>query len=246
MDKKENKLTIVLSIVVAALVIAGAIIYAFRSGGGTGGQSGKTDLAAKGLLTAGLPLRGDAKAPVTIVEFGDFQCVACVQFFATVEPQLKKELIDTGKANMAFKPLTFIDQFASKDRAGESWMAAQAAECAADQGKFWEMHDAIYQAELNEVLAKKNNENSGNLTKSFFVNTAVSLKLNSSQFTSCLDSQTYTDKIDGFMADAQKAMGNQISTPTLFVIKDGVATQMKGNMGFDVNAYVSLIASSTK
>lgn len=247
MDKKQNKLTIVLSIVVAALVIAGAIIYAIRSGGGAGGgQAAKTNLTAKGLLTAGLPLRGDAKAPVTIVEFGDFQCVACVQFFATVEPQLKKELIDTGKANMAFKPLTFIDQFAGKDRAGESWMAAQAAECAADQGKFWEMHDAIYQAELNEVLAKKNNENSGNLTKSFFVNTAVSLKLNSSQFTSCLDSQTHTDKIDGFMADAQKAMGDQISTPTLFVIKDGVATQMQGNASFDINAYISLIASSTK
>jgi protein-disulfide isomerase len=242
MNKNQNRLTTTLSIIVSVLVIGVAIFYAVSKSGSSGGSSGTKipSLKDQGLSLSGLPLRGNPDASSTIIEFGDFQCVACAQFFKIADPQIKTEFIDTGKANMAFKPLTFIDQFAGKDRTGESWHAAQAVECAADQGKFWEMHDAIYSAEVSEVAAGGSNENSGNLTKDFFVNEAKNLKMDVNQFTSCYDSQTHTDKIDGFYSDAQKAMGSQISTPTIFIIKNGTAQKITSP--FDINSYKAIIS----
>jgi protein-disulfide isomerase len=242
MNKNQNKLTISLSIIVSVLVIGVAIFYTMSKSGSSGGGLGiKTPtLGEQGLSLSGLSLKGNPNASSTIVEFGDFQCIACAQFFAMVEPQLKTEFIDTGKANMAFKPLTFIDQFAGKERQGESWHAAQAVECAADQGKFWEMYDAIYSAEASEAAAGKNNENSGNLTRDFFTNVVKGLNIDVNQFASCYDSQAHTDKIDGFYSDAQKAMGSQISTPTVFVIKDG--TVQKIASPFDINSYKAIIS----
>lgn len=241
MDEKQNKLSIALSIVVAALLIGGVIIYISRSGsnGKNNGGSSTVSLADQGLVLDGLAIKGDPKAKMTLLEFGDFQCVACAQYFYTIEPQIEKDLVNTGKSNEAFKILTFIDDYAQKSGKGESWQAAQAAMCAADQGKFWEMHDSIYQSEVNEVLSKKQNENSGNLTRDFFINAAKDLKMNEVQFTSCFDSQKYTDKINNFMVDAQKAMGASVSTPTIYLIRDGVAQKVENP--FDVNALEALV-----
>jgi len=241
MDGKQNKLSIALSIIVAALLIGGAIFYISRSGSGVENNSGPptVSLADQGLALDGLAIKGDPKAKATLLEFGDFQCIACAQYFYTIEPQIEKDLVSTGKANEAFKILTFIDDYAQKSGKGESWQAAQAAMCAADQGKFWEMHDLIYQAEANEVLSKKQNENSGNLTRNFFINAAKDLKVNEAQFTSCFDSQKYTDKINSFMVDAQKAMGASVSTPTIYLIKDEVAQKVENP--FDANALEALV-----
>jgi protein-disulfide isomerase len=243
MNSQKNKLTIVLSILVAALAIGGAIIYISKGAGNQGGDQNQ-NLVDQGLSVEELSLKGDPKAKATILEFGDFQCIACAQFFAAIEPQITKELLDTGKANMAFKTLTFIDQYAGKERQGESWLSAQATECAADQGKFWEMYDAIYQAEVDELLANKQNENSGNLTRDFFVKTAQNLKMGENQFTSCLDSQKHTDKIDSFMADAQKAMGNRVSTPSVYVIKDSVV--QKVDNPFDFKSLEAIITGTNQ
>ena len=70
---------------------------------------------------------------MTIVEFADFQCPYCGRHQQTVQPILQQEYIDTGKANFLYKHLAFLGP--------ESVYAAEAAECAADQGKFWEYHD---------------------------------------------------------------------------------------------------------
>jgi len=241
MDGKQNKLSIALSIIVAALLIGWAIFYISRSGSGVKNNSGPptVSLAGQGLSLDGLVIKGDPKAKATLLEFGDFQCVACAQYFYTVEPQIEKDLVTTGKANEAFKILTFIDDSVQKSGNGESWQAAKATMCAADQGKFWEMHDLIYQAEVNEILSKKQNENSGNLTRDFFVNAARNLKMDEAQFTFCFDSQKYTDKINNFMVDAQKAMGTSVSTPTIYLIKDGIAQKVENP--FDVNALEALV-----
>ncbi len=230
---KNNKTTIALSIIVAAIIIAGAILYVARpkTTAAPAASNSQPSLADKGLSIDGLPVLGDPKAPATILEFGDFQCIACVRFFAMAEPQITKDLINTGKANMVFKILDFIGP--------ESIDAAEAAECSADQGKFWEMHDAIYNAELNEVKANKNNENSGNLTKNFFVSTAKNLGMDVNQFTSCYDSQKYASKIASFYTDAGKALGGLISTPSIFVIKNGVG--QKVDNPFDVTSFEKIV-----
>ncbi len=83
------------------------------------------------------PVLGDPNAPVTIIEFSDIQCPFCGRFFDQTLPSLKKDYIDTGKVKLVFRdfPLSF-HQNAQK--------AAEAAECAKEQNKFWEMHDKLF------------------------------------------------------------------------------------------------------
>ncbi len=84
------------------------------------------------------PVLGNPNAPVTIIEFGDFQCPYCKKFHDDTFPMLKKTYIDTGKAKFVYRdfPLENIHPNARP--------AAEAAECADDQGKFWEYHNALY------------------------------------------------------------------------------------------------------
>ena len=85
------------------------------------------------------PSLGRAHAPVTIVEFSDYQCPFCQRFFATTLPAIKKEYIDAGKVRYVFRdhPMDQLHPYARK--------AAEAAHCAGDQGKYWEMHDLLFQ-----------------------------------------------------------------------------------------------------
>jgi protein-disulfide isomerase len=85
------------------------------------------------------PVLGQADAPVTLVEFSDYQCPFCKRFFDTTLPALKAEYIDTGKLRYVFRdfPIDQIHPYARK--------AAEAAHCAGDQGKYWEMHDLLFQ-----------------------------------------------------------------------------------------------------
>jgi protein-disulfide isomerase len=81
---------------------------------------------------------GKSDAPVTMVEFTDYQCPFCGRFESTTFPDIKKNFIDTGKMRLIVRdlPLEGLHPFAMK--------AAQAAHCAGDQGKFWEMHDLLF------------------------------------------------------------------------------------------------------
>jgi protein-disulfide isomerase len=90
------------------------------------------------LIIQGAPIKGSANAPVTIVEFSDFQCPFCARHFNQTMALLDKEYISTGKVKYVFRhfPLERIHPQAFK--------ASEAAECAAAQGKFWEMHDRLF------------------------------------------------------------------------------------------------------
>lgn len=81
---------------------------------------------------------GKSDAPLTMVEFTDYQCPFCGRFEATTFPEIKKNFIDTGKMRLIVRdlPLEGLHPFAMK--------AAQAAHCASDQGKFWEMKDLLF------------------------------------------------------------------------------------------------------
>lgn len=85
-----------------------------------------------------LPSMGKKDAPVTIVEFSDFQCPFCKQFIDTTYPQLKKEYIDTGKVALYYRHLPLVQLHPM------AMTFSHAAECANEQGKFWEMHDKIF------------------------------------------------------------------------------------------------------
>lgn len=198
------------SIIVAGLMISASIIYLVGSkdGGGKAEQVPVGGGPAGGLATGPTEIGGrdvvlgDAKAPVTLIEYGDFQCPFCAKFHAEVGPQLREEYIKTGKVKMVFRNLQFLGP--------ESAEAGEAAECAKDQSSFWAFHDAIYEEELRD-----GREHNGNLNRDFFLRTAQALRLNTNEFVACYDSNKYADQI-AQDRDAAAAVGAN-STPTTFV-----------------------------
>lgn len=131
-----------------------------------------------------LPILGQKDAKVTIVEFSDFQCPFCERLWKETIPQLKKEHIDTGKARFAYRhfPLTAIHPNAAK--------AAEASECANDQKKFWQYHDQLFENQTSWA------NQSATDAASTFASLAEKLGLNTSQFTSCLESGKYKANVD--------------------------------------------------
>jgi len=95
-------------------------------------------LPAEPVSLAGAQFKGSRSARVAILEFSDFECPFCSRFTLTTFPELQKEYLDTGKVQLAFRHLP-LDQIHPNAR-----KAAEAAECAGKQGKFWEMHDAMF------------------------------------------------------------------------------------------------------
>ncbi|MFA6495351.1 MAG: thioredoxin domain-containing protein [Candidatus Paceibacterota bacterium] len=229
---KSDAVVIGGSILLAGLIIAGSIMYivgrngtAVAPGTNNGTQPSAPAKVVSGLDVGQSPVLGDANAPHTIVEFGDFQCVYCTKFHTDMDPIIRTDFIQTGKAKIVFKTLAFLGP--------ESAAAGLAAECAKDQGKFWDFHDAIYTAEQAEETAGKQSENSGNLTKDFFVKTAQSLGMDVTKFTSCYDGKNGQAQMDQYAKDMQSA-GVQ-GTPTVFV--DG--TQLQNP--FDITQYQAII-----
>jgi protein-disulfide isomerase len=146
------------------------------------------------------PILGDANAPVTIVEFSDFQCPFCASFFNETLPQLQKDYIDTGKAKLIYKnlPITNIHPYAER--------AAEAAECAEKQGKFWEYHDTLFKNQ--QTWASEN-------ATAIFKKYASNLGLNATEFDNCLDSNKYSSEISKDLQDGQNA--GVTGTPTFFI-----------------------------
>ena len=111
-------------------VISGAII-AFNSG-----EQSSEVLTRTALTEGGSPILGNPSAPITILEWGDYQCTYCHRFHESTLSTLEEDYIQTGKINLVFKdfPLNGPD----------SVLAAEAAYCAGDQGKYWEYHNELY------------------------------------------------------------------------------------------------------
>lgn len=139
---------------------------------------------------------GDPKAPLTMVEFTDYDCPFCRRFALQVMPSIKKNYIQTGKLRYVLRdfPLSQIHPKAKN--------AAVAAHCAGEQNKYWEMH---------EVLFQKNREHNPDQLKGH----AKALGLDDAKFSECLGSKRYDKKIATDLTDGQKA--GVRGTPTFFV-----------------------------
>lgn len=143
--------------------------------------------------------QGDPKAPITIVEFSDFQCPFCRRAFDQILPQVIKDYVDTGTASIVYKHSAFLGQ--------ESIWAAQASECAADQGKFWDFHNLLF--------ARQNGENQGAFTLDKLIGFAKELKLDMTRFEPCLTSNETLARVQ---ADAQEGRTAGVTgTPTFFI-----------------------------
>ncbi len=124
---------------------------------------------------------GDPNAPIRIDEYSDFQCPFCRIFFENTEEALVQNFVADGTVYFVYHSFgAFIG--------AESGQAAEAAYCAGDQGKFWEMHDIIF--------ANQTGENVGAYTDRRLVAFAEKLELNMTDFNACFDSSKYADLID--------------------------------------------------
>ena len=121
----------------ATLSLLAALTFAGSAIGGDAAAAGETSLPVVRLaLPAGELALGRATAPLTMIEFTDYQCPYCRQFEAAVWPKLKSEYIDTGKLRYIARDLPLAIHAAAAP-------AAEAAHCAGDQGRFWDMHAAL-------------------------------------------------------------------------------------------------------
>jgi len=128
------------------------------------------------------PVLGDEDAEVTIIEFSDYQCPFCARHVTQTVPQIKENYIDTGKVKLIFRDLPLgFHQYAH--------VAAEASECADDQGKFWEYHDLLF-------------ENAADLSEENLKVLAEDLGLDMDDFNSCLEDGTYEEEVDNDMSDA--------------------------------------------
>jgi protein-disulfide isomerase len=143
--------------------------------------------------------QGDQNAPVTLIEFSDFQCPYCGKFATETEQQIYDQYIKTGKLRFGYIHFTFLGQ--------ESQWAAEASECANDQNAFWPYHDYLFAHQSGENLGAFNKDN----LKKF----AVALNLNAEQFNQCLDSGKYTDLVKSQTSMAQNL--GVSSTPTMVI-----------------------------
>jgi protein-disulfide isomerase len=147
---------------------------------------------------------GDPNAPATIDVFEDFQCPACQRFTQNTEPLIIQNLVATGRARYVFHNYPFLDDGSVNK---ESDQAANAAMCANEQDKFWEMHSILY--------ANLGAENMGGFSNRRLQAMAESLGLNMEEFNTCFDANKFDAEIQ-----ADLDLGEQwgvSGTPTVFV-----------------------------
>ncbi len=170
-----------------------AIAIAMISSFGAGEVRAQVDLSEIGHLL------GDPEAPIHVVEFSDFACGACGEFARDSFGELRRTLVESGR--VVWRQIPFVLGF----RRGEE--ATIAAECAADQGAFWPMHDALFEAQ--DVWREARDVDQA-LTR-----LAVDIGLDRRQFTQCLDDETPESRIDD-ANEAAKKLGVR-ATPAFYI-----------------------------
>jgi len=170
---------------------------------------------ARTLPTTNDNTMGDPNAPVTVVEFSDFQCPACRAFFTQVEEPFIEEYVATGKVYFVYRSMgVWIGQ--------ESADAAEAAYCAGEQNKFWEYHDFLF--------ANQTGENVGDFLQKRLIAFAEKIDgLDVGAFKDCLNSNKYAQKVNADGAEGRQ-MGVR-GTPTLFVYLTGSDTPLQPIQG---------------
>ena len=165
----------------------------------------------------GSPILGDPDAPVTIVEFGDYQCHQCHNWFVDTKPMIMRDYIETGKVNLVFVDFAFLGRDSPK--------AAQATYCADDQNMYWEYHNSLYTSQESKI---DNGWASSERLKAF----AFNLNLDMDLFNECLDSEKYSKRVQ---YNSQQARDNGVrGTPGFFIVGPDDQKQIAGAQPFSV------------
>lgn len=164
--------------------------------------SSVSPLSFSNLITSNTPLKGDPLAPITIIEFGDFQCPNCGRFARDTSPQIESSYVESGKVSMAFKHFPVVGP--------DSKPVAMASQCANDQGMFWEFHDELYN--------NQGHENSGWANRDNLKQIASNMGLDTQSFNSCLDSNKYESLVENDLNLAKQI--DFRGTPSFLILKN--------------------------
>ena len=217
------------SLAIGAAIASIAIIIAFVGFDGISSQTelviepaptvqqvGPAKITINTFLANGSPVLGNPSAPVTLIEFGDYQCHFCNVFFHSTEGDILKNYVETGKVKIIFKDYNIIGP--------DSVSASYGAHCAKDQGAFWEYHDILYSnwtGENNGWASSKNLEKFAN-----------EIGLDMDVWTQCMLDGKHSQTILASNEDA-KSLGIT-GTPAFFVIdSDGKTTKLFGAQPYD-------------
>jgi protein-disulfide isomerase len=216
--------TVIIAAIAAGIVVAGvAAAFAVSSGVAPATDKPAANQNAERITTqlmspsvAGAPALGSDDARVTIVEFGDYQCTWCYRWHEGTKDTLVADYVDTGKVRFLFKDFPINDL---SDRA--SSLAAEASYCAADQGKYWEYHDKVYNT-ADEVMKSnpRGIENTGWVTRASLEQMADDAGVpDMAAFSDCFDSGKYAGVVsDNY--DLARSVGLK-ATPSFIVLTDG-------------------------
>ena len=175
-----------------------------------------TQLVPSKLIENGSPILGDPNAPITILEWGDYQCTYCYKFHQDTLNIINEEFVKEGKVKLVFKdyPLNGPD----------SQLAAQASYCAEDQEKYWEYHDELYK--------NWGGERTGWVTRDSLEKFANSVELDIAQFNECLDNEKYHQRVS-LLHDFGKEIGID-ATPSFLIFNDEKIIKIRGNQPLEV------------
>jgi protein-disulfide isomerase len=165
------------------LLFSHQVLYFFFDGKLVMAQTDLTEspFPLSNLIEQGSPYLGNPSAPITIVDFSDFQCHLCARYVKNTEPLINETYVQTGQVALVFKHLP--------NRGFDSMGAHLAAQCANDQGKFWQFHNILYE---NQQGIDSGWVNEDNLKQ--FASLVPALDID--QFNSCFEAQTYKEFID--------------------------------------------------
>ena len=212
--RRVNKKAIVVGVVLAVVIIGGsaiAFLPAPQNNPNLSTQSNEIDDIFKKLTQPAIQnasALGSETANITIVEFGDYKCQYCARFHRETKSQLIDNFVDTGQVKFMFKDFVVNDRPMDK----QSTLAARASYCAADQGKYWQYHDEVYNNSKGEDV--------GWVTKEVLNQFAQNVKVpDLVKFSGCVDSQKYNDVV-AQNNELARSLGVS-AAPTFLVIKQG-------------------------
>jgi len=201
-------------LIIAAVAVAGISALTYQSTRPKGAETPtRFDTTLAPVASNGY-LLGSPTAPFEVTEFADFECPTCGRFATLVEPDVRSRLINTGQIR-----LRYIDYPLDMHR--NTWNASRAAACADEQGKFWEMHDAIY------ATQDRWNGEATTRPDGVLKDLAKPLGMDMDKFNACVDSKATQAKIQAHLAIAT---ARRIPATPTFIIGD---QQHSGAIGFD-------------
>ncbi len=186
-----------------------------------------TDDEALVALAQGVTL-GDEDAPVTVVEFGDYQCPGCGAFALSVKPQLEGTMVASGEVKFVFYDFPLISIHPN------AFLAARAARCSDEQGGYWEYHETLFRNQARWAAAT--------MPSSAFEDYAEEVGMDGGAFSACLNSDKYADVVSANMELGTRMGVN--GTPTVMVNANGNLRRINSNDFQSISSAIEAMTGS--